>query len=265
MQHIATEQPPQQSTSPGISNNRRIHYLQLDKYFECRFRELSGTGNIPAYHGNQCYQCPGYSNCKRHGIRKWMYRTSNNITTTVNPTPTVNSIANATYCNGAAAAAINSTSRNHRRIHYLQLGQFVQCRFWTQRYRKHPGLYGNQCHQYPGYSNRKRNSNRKRLYRTSNYFHCDSEPNCNTVNSIANATHCNGAAAAAINFSSPTTGETITYNSTSSLNVPGFGLERNREYPSLYSNECHQFPSHSNRKRNGNRKWVYRPGNYFRL
>ncbi|MEI6579166.1 MAG: hypothetical protein WCN92_06830, partial [Eubacteriales bacterium] len=50
------------------------------------------------------------------------------------------------------------------------------------------------------------------------------------VNNIANATYCNGAAAAAINFTSPTSGGTLTYNWTSNLNV-GFGVSGAGDIP----------------------------------
>ena len=68
-------------------------------------------------------------------------------TVTVNPTPTVNSITNATYCNGAAAAAINFSKVRQREDQLLTTGPVrSNVGLRTQRYRKYPGLLSHQCH-----------------------------------------------------------------------------------------------------------------------
>ena len=75
------------------------------------------------------------------------------------------------------------------------------------------------------------------MYRPATTFTVTVNPTP-SVNPIANATYCNGAAAAAINFSSPTTGGAITYTWTSSLNV-GFGLSGTGNIPASYVNQCY--------------------------
>ena len=138
---------------------------------------------------------------------------------TVNPTPTVNSIANATYCNGAAAAAINFTSQKPREdpITYTWTST-LNVGFGTNGIGNIPAYTATNATNAPVVATVSVTATENGCTGPATTFTVTVNPTP-SVNSIANATYCNGAAAAAINFSSPTTGGSITYNSTSSLNV----------------------------------------------
>ena len=182
---------------------------------------LSGAGNIPAYTATNATNAPVIATVSVTATVNGCTGPATTFTVTVNPTPTVNSIANATYCNGAAASAINFTSSTTG-------GSITYT--WTSTLNVGFGLSGTGS--IPAYT--AVNATNAPVIATvgvtatmngctgpATTFTVTVNPTP-TVNSIANATYCNGAAASAINFTSPTSGGAITYNWTSTLNV-GFG------------------------------------------
>ena len=147
-------------------------------------------------------------------------------TITVNPSPVVNTPANAIYCNNAPGAAITFSSPTTGGTITYSWTSTANAGFGT-------GGTGN----IPAYTATNNGTSVVTAtvtvtpHYTANALTCDGTPATFTVtvnpspavNAVSNVTYCNNTPGAAITFSSPTTGGTVTYSWSSSVNV-GFGI-----------------------------------------
>ena len=150
-------------------------------------------------------------------------------TITVNPSPVVNAVANAAYCNNTPGAAISFSSPTTGGTITYSWTSTANVGFGT-------GANGN----IPAYTATNNTSSVVTAtvtvtpHFTNNSVTCDGSPVTFTVtvspspvaNAVTNLTYCNNTPGAAINFTSPTSGGTVTYTWSSSVNV-GFGLNGN--------------------------------------
>jgi Ig-like domain CHU_C associated/Secretion system C-terminal sorting domain/PKD-like domain len=177
---------------------------------------LSGTGNIPAYTATNATSNPLVSTINVTPTTGICTGAATSFTVTVNPTPIVGTIANATYCGNtnATAIAFSSTTTNTTYA-------------WTSSSNVGFGTSGTgNINAYTTLDNDSEVIGTVTVTPTANT--CVGAPKTFTltvnpspkVNSVANAVFCNATSAPAISFSSPTTG--VTFNWSTPTNV-GFG------------------------------------------
>ncbi|WP_345162680.1 PKD-like domain-containing protein [Pontibacter saemangeumensis] len=179
---------------------------------------LSGTGNIGAFTATNTTAAPVVATVTVTPSANGCPGTPRTFTVTVNPTPTVNTIASRTLCNGASGAAISFGSPVAGTTYS-----------WTSSANVGFGLSGTGNIGAFTATNTTAAPVVATVTVTPSANGCPGTPQTftvtvnptPTVNTIASRTLCNGASGAAISFGSPVAG--TTYSWTSSANV-GFGL-----------------------------------------
>ncbi|RDV13120.1 T9SS C-terminal target domain-containing protein [Pontibacter diazotrophicus] len=186
---------------------------------------LNGTGNIDAFTAINTGDAPVTATVTVTAEANGCEGPAQTFTITVDPTPTVNAIANATYCNGAPGAAIAFS------------GSVSDATYtWSSTANVGFGLNGTGNIDAFTAINTGNAPVTATVTVTAEANDCEGPAQTftitvnptPTVNAIANATYCNGADGAAISFGGPVSGTEYTW--TSSADV-GFGTEGEGDIP----------------------------------
>ena len=182
---------------------------------------LSGTGDIPAYTAANATNSPVTATVSVTATLNGCTGTATTFTVTVNPTPSVDALSNATYCNNAAGAAITFTSPTTGGTVTFNWTSSVDVGFGLSGTGDIPAYTAANATNSPVTATVSVTATLNGCTGTATTFTVTVNPTP-SVDALSSATYCNSASASAITFSSPTTGTAI-FNWTSTADV-GFGV-----------------------------------------
>ena len=218
----------------------------------------SGSGDILSFTATNTGATPQVATITVTPVANGCSGTPQTFTITVNPTPVVDALSNATYCNNAAGAAITFTSPTTGGTVTFNWTSSVDVGFGLSGTGDIPAYTAANATNSPVTATVSVTATLNGCTGTATTFTITVNPTP-VVDALSNATYCNNAAGAAITFTSPTTGGTVTFNWTSSVDV-GFGLS-GTGYTSIHSSQCYQQSGNSNGKCNSYPERLYRNRN----
>ena len=190
-----------------------------------------GSGNIASFTAINNGTAPVIATITVTPVANGCTGSPMSFTITVNPSPIVNAISNATYCNNAAGSAISFSTPTTGGTATYNWTSTDDVGFGTS------GIGNIAAYTATNATNSTVTAN---ISVTATINGCEGAPTSFTitvnptpvVNTVSNLNYCSNTPGAAINFSSPTTGGTVTYSWTSNVNV-GFGLNGTGNIPSF--------------------------------
>ncbi|HEY0110494.1 MAG TPA: PKD-like domain-containing protein, partial [Fibrella sp.] len=177
----------------------------------------SGSGNIPAFSADNTGSTPLVATVSVRAIANGCAGAVQTFSITVNPSPTVNPVTSATYCNGTTIPAVNFISPVTGAT--FSYTSSTNIGFGTSGTGSIPAFTGINNTAAPITTTVTVRATANGCQGPAQTFIVTISPSP-SVNAVSNLTACNGQTASAISFSSPTAGATFSYNSSTDI---GFG------------------------------------------